>query len=319
MRILLEKCAYGLAPRLLFRFIIRLLPRETLPLGAIDLSVFQHLVFVTHARHARFGRDEVYLLLVKPEHMPKRLAPQLQLQVGKAMVPKILLGTSPFIGAGQFGGRAPFYHEHFYEKPQNIVKIVLKAVDLGVTGVQVLPFRPVFRALKDAERELREALTIVGTIGPEDPISNIRDFQAFNTVAMLVHGGITDRRGSREISGLLSRVHAAGCVAGLVTHRPLSTLEWLQKTDLDMDLIMVPFNKLGMFMDADPMRVAEAVKRLGKPVIGKKILAAGYLPPREALAYMAKSGCIDIVALGIASEEEAEETFTIATKAFSEM
>ena len=251
--------------------------------------------------------------------MPKRLDSQLQLQVGKARIPRILLGTSPFIGAGQFGDRAHFYYEHFYEKPENIVKIVLKAVDLGVTGVQVLPFRPVFKALKNVERELRERLTIVGTIGPNDPVSSIRDFQAFNTVAMLLHGEITDKRDLRKISELLNRIHAADCVAGLVTHKPLSTLSWLPETDLDIDLIMVPFNKLGMFMDAHPIRVAGAIKRVGKPIIGKKILAAGYLPPREALPYVAKSGCIDIVALGIASEEEAEETFAAAAKAFSQM
>jgi len=258
-------------------------------------------------------------LLVKPERLSKGLVSQLQFQVGKARIPRILLGTSPFLGAGQFGSRAQFYYEHFYKKPGNIVKIILKAVDLGVMGVQALPFRPVFRALKAVERELKERLTIVGTIGPDDPLSNIQDFQAFNTVAMLLHGEITDGKNSREILELLNKVHAADCLAGLVTHEPLSTLSWLLKTDLDIDLLMVPFNKLGMFMDADPMRIGETIKRLGKPVIGKKVLAAGYLPPKDALTYVAQSGCIDIVALGVASEQEAKETFTVAATAFSGM
>ena len=220
-------------------------------------------------------------MLVKPEHVPKGLVSQLQLQVGKARIPRILLGTSPFTGAGQFGSRAQFYYEHFYKKPKNIVKIILKAVDLGVTGVQALPFRPIFGALKAVERELKEGLTIVGTIGPDNPLSNIRDFQSLNTVAMLLHGEITDRRDSRKISELLNRVHAGGRLAGLVTHEPLSTLNWLQKADMDVDLLMLPFNRLGMFMDADPVRVAEAIKRVGKPVIGKKVLAAGYISPQD--------------------------------------
>jgi len=155
-------------------------------------------------------------LLVKPERVSKGLVSQLQLQVGKARIPRILLGTSPFVGAGQFGSRAQFYYNHFYQKPGNIVKLVLKAVDLGVTGIQALPFRPIFRALKAVERELKGSLNVVGTIGPDDPVSNIQDFQAFNTVAMLLHGEITDKRNSREISELLNKVHAAGCLAGLV-------------------------------------------------------------------------------------------------------
>jgi len=256
-------------------------------------------------------------LLVRPRIEPRRLVSQLQFQIGKAKIPRILLGTSPFIGAGQFGRRASFYYNYFYENPKNIVKVICKAVDLGVTGIQILPFRPIFEALKAVERELKERLTIVGTIGPDHPMRNIHDLQEFNTVAMLLHGEVTDRREPQKISELLNRVHASNCLAGLVTHRPLSTLNWLLETDLDIELLMLPFNQLGMFMDASPAKVAEAIKRVGKPVIGKKILAAGYLPPKDALTYVAQFGCIDMVALGVASEQEAKETFTAAAKAFS--
>ncbi|KPV63905.1 MAG: hypothetical protein AOA65_1151 [Candidatus Bathyarchaeota archaeon BA1] len=256
-------------------------------------------------------------MLIKPKIVPKHLISQLQLQVGKAKIPRILLGTSVFIGAGQFGRRAQLYYNFFYENPRNIVKIICKAVDLGVMGVQALPSLTIFGALKVVERELKERLTIVGTIGPDDPSNDIRDFQGFNTVAMLLHAEITDRRDPRKISELLNKVHAANCLAGLATHKPLSTLNWLLKNGLDIDLLMLPFNQLGMFMDASPVKVAGVIKRLGKPIIGKKVLAAGYLPPQDALTYVAQLGCIDVVALGIASEEEARETLSAATTAFS--
>lgn len=256
-------------------------------------------------------------MLAKPKTIPKSLIKQLQIQIGKARIPRILLGTSPFVGAGQFGSRAAFYYRHFYENPENIVKIVCKAVDLGVTGVQVLPLPRIFGALRAVEKEIGEKLTIVGTIGPEDPLGNVKDYQQFKTVAMLLHGQITDRRNTREISKLLNEVHAANCLAGLATHFPSSTLNWLIEANLDMDLVMLPFNRMGMFMDADPAKVAEAIRRLRKPIIGKKVLAAGYLPPKDALNYVAQQGCIDIVALGIASKKEAEETLTAAVTAFS--
>jgi len=258
-------------------------------------------------------------LLFPPKLVPKQLLSQLQLQIGKAKIPRILLGSSPFIGAGQFGSKASFYYSHFYRNPKNIAKIILKAVDLGVTGVQAFPYRPIFSALKAVERELKEKLTIVATIGLNNPLNDIRDFKELNTVAMLLHAEITDKRDLRKISELLNRVHAVGSLAGLATHKPFSTLNWLLEADIDVDLLMLPFNKLGMFMDADSVRVAEAIERLGKPVIGKKILGAGHLPPQDALSYVARMGCIDIVALGIASEREAEETFTAAATAFSGM
>jgi len=237
--------------------------------------------------------------------------------VGKARIPRILLGTSPFIGSGQFGRRAASYHDHFYKHPENIVKIILIAVDVGVTGVQALPSPPIFSALKAAERELRQNLTVVGTVGPDDPLDDIKDFQRFHTVAMLVHGEITDERRLQKVSELLNEIRAANCLAGLTTHKPFSTLNWLLKTELDVDLVMLPFNRLGMFMDSTPAKTAEAIRKLGKPVIGKKVLAAGYLSPKDALTYIAEHGCIQMAALGVASEKEAKETFAAAATAFS--
>jgi len=142
-------------------------------------------------------------LLARPRLSPKQLLAQFQLQVGKAKIPRILLGTFPFIGSGQFGSRAASYYEHFYGHPKNIVKIILAAVDLRVMDVQVLPFPPIFSALKAVQREIKQKLTVVGTIGPDDPSSDIHDFQRFNTAAMLVHGQITDKRDKQKILELL--------------------------------------------------------------------------------------------------------------------
>lgn len=256
-------------------------------------------------------------LLARPRPSPKQLMAKFQLQVGKARIPRILLGTSPFIGSGQFGSRAAFYYEHFYGHPENIAKIILAAVDLGVTGVQVLPFPPIFSALKAVEREIKQRLTIVGSVGPDDPLGNVHDFQRFNTVAMLVHGQLTDKRDRQKLSELLDEVHATNRLAGLATHEPFSTLKWLAKKNLDVDLLMLPFNRMGMFMDAPPAKIAEVVRKFAKPVIGKKVLAAGYLSPKDALAYVGQVGCLDAVALGVASEEEVKETFTEAVNIFS--
>ena len=255
-------------------------------------------------------------LLAKSKYALKGMILQLQLQVGKVRIPRILLGTSPFIGAGQFGAKAPFYRAHFYENPKNIAKLVHKAVELGITGIQLLPYPPIFRALEVVERDLGERLTVVGTVGPDEPQKDIEDLRRFNTVAMVLHGELTDRRDLGKTSDLLDEVHSAGCLAGIATHEPKPTLKWLMETKPHIDLLMLPFNRLGMFMDASPQEVAKAIERIHKPVIGKKVLAAGYLKPKEAMEYVARVGCIDAVALGVTSEREADETFGTAAKAF---
>jgi len=244
------------------------------------------------------------------------LTAQAQIQIQKAKIPRILLGTSPFIGAGQFGPRAYTYYSQFYEHPENIVKIISKSFDLGIRGIHLLPYPPVVEAVKSAERNLKLELNIFGTIRFESPESDIQVLQSLRATAMLIHGEITDLHKEKEINELLNQIRQAGSVAGIVTHKPYSTLQWLQKTELDPDIIMLPFNKLGKFMDSAPEKVLEAAQKLGKTLIGKKALAAGRLTPREGLEFVLQKG-IKIVAIGVASEAEANETFSIANELLS--
>jgi len=244
------------------------------------------------------------------------LTAQAQIQIQKAKIPRILLGTSPFIGAGQFGPRAYTYYSQFYEHPENIVKIISKSFDLGIRGIHLLPYPPVVEAVKSAERDLKLELNIVGTIRFEDPHGDLQVLQNLRATAILIHGEITDSHREREINELLNQIRQAGSIAGVVTHTPFSTLQWLQKTKLDPDIIMLPFNKRGMFMDSAPDRVLEVAQRLGKTLIGKKVLAAGGLTPREGLEFVFQKG-IKIVAVGVASETEANETFSIANELLS--
>jgi hypothetical protein len=238
---------------------------------------------------------------------------QAQLQIQKAKIPQILVGTSPFIGAGQFGVRAFLYYSRFYEHPANMVKIFSKAVDLGVRGVQLLPFPPVVEAIKSVERDLGLELTIVGSVRSNDPYGDIGILRDLRAAAMLLNGDLTDSHDTRKISELLNQIHQAGSLTGVVTHAPLFTLTWLQKTDLEIDMIMLPFNKLGKFMDSTPERVLEAARRINKPLIGMKVLAAGDLTPREGLEYVFQRG-LKVVAIGLASGKEAAETLSIANE-----
>jgi len=241
------------------------------------------------------------------------LTAQAQIQAQRAKIPRILLGTSPFIGAGQFGSRAFQYYCHFYEHPENIVKIIGKSTDLGVRGIHVLPYPPVVKAIKLAEHDLKLELSVLGTVRSEDPYGDIEILQGLRAVAMLIHGEITDSHNQNKINELLNQIRQVGSLAGIVTHAPFSTLEWVQKAGIDIDMIMIPFNKLGKFMDSTPEKVLEVALRTGRLLIGKKVLAAGRLGPREGLEYAFKNG-IKTVAVGIASESEAEETFSVATE-----
>ena len=55
----------------------------------------------------------------------------------------------------------------------------------------------------------------------------------------------------------------------------------------------------------------QLIKSLDKTVIVKKVLAAGILQPQEAFDYLKTVEFANIVAIGIASEAEAQETFSL--------
>jgi hypothetical protein len=63
--------------------------------------------------------------------------------------PGISLETSPFPGAGQFGSRAMAYYSKLYKKPENMVNIILKSLETGISGMQVVAYRPVVDAVPE--------------------------------------------------------------------------------------------------------------------------------------------------------------------------
>ena len=136
---------------------------------------------------------------------------------------------------------------------------------------------------------------------------------------MMIHGVTTDAGNWDFIESYLLKIRDEGAIPGLVTHMPFQTTQKLLKsTLLDLfDIYSVPINKLGYLMDCDMYGVDERleldnmIRMLDKIVMAKKILAAGVLKPEEAFNYLKTVDFTDIVALGIASETEAIETFKL--------
>lgn len=231
-------------------------------------------------------------------------------------IPRTLLGTSPFIGAGQFGHRARLYYLDLYKHPENILKIIKKSYEFGIRGIQLIPYEPVVDALRWAISDGCK-LNIIGTIrsGKED--WDIELLSELEASVMLLHADITDSLEWDFIREKLQAIKEKNAIAGLATHRPFRTSEKLLESPvLDLfDIYMVPINKFGYLMDSEDFGVLKRIKikelliKLGKKIIAKKVLAAGILKPEEAFDYLGALDYIDMVTVGIASEAEARETF----------
>jgi hypothetical protein len=89
--------------------------------------------------------------------------------------------------------------------------------------------------------------------------------------------------------------------------------EW--NMDLGQVIIATPFNKVGFQMNPSQRECEKALADLSDPtIIAISILAAGYLKPPEALAYIATLPNISGVVVGVSKEQHARETFKLLRK-----
>ncbi|NIN64263.1 MAG: hypothetical protein GTO63_06105 [Anaerolineae bacterium] len=232
--------------------------------------------------------------------------------VGDQEVPAVMLGTSPFIGAGQFGKKAEFYYNRFFLQPENIIDIVVRAVELGVNAVQVIAYHQVLEAVHEAAKRTRTELFLMGTVGLGSIEREIRMVLDVGAQGVLVHGSLADRDMPFACQHL-AKLREQGLVTGIATHRPGMTIPRVEEME-EVALILSPFNKLGRFMDPSVDSTLQAIESTSKPIIAMKPLAAGRLSPQEGLAYL--PGKVAGVAVGIASVKEAEETFAVAKRYF---
>ncbi|WP_457614692.1 hypothetical protein [Methanopyrus sp.] len=226
------------------------------------------------------------------------------------MIPRIMVGTSPFLGAGQFGHRAILYRRTFYHRPENIVALLeYCAEELGVTGVQALADPVIIGALRDVDPDL-EVVAVVGLRNLEEELETLEDL---NLSAVLLHARCVDGKDVEEVSVRLDELRSRLDVSvGIATHRPDETLpKWEDKKTAEV--YMVPLNPIGAFM-GDQETVEGTLARTDRTVIAKKVLAAGSLSPEEGIPYASRYA--DAVTVGITEKREAEETLRVAKKYF---
>ncbi|MBC7100199.1 hypothetical protein [Methanothermobacter tenebrarum] len=233
-------------------------------------------------------------------------------------IPCTSLGTAPFAGLAYFGHRSRLYQIDLYNNPDNIQRIIKRSYDLGVRAIQLIPEPPVIKALTGAVESGLD-FTIIGTIRAGRFQEDLKLLLDLDADAMLLDEEYTDKLETWELADLLNSINDLGIVCGLITAFPRNTTMKLLASDiLDLfDIYMIPLNKLGYMMDfpsflEDERReLKEMILDTGKFIMAHKVLAAGILKPDEAFKFLESVDYIDMVSIGVASIEEAEETFTL--------
>ncbi|HDI75441.1 MAG TPA: hypothetical protein ENF55_05740 [Thermoprotei archaeon] len=239
--------------------------------------------------------------------------PEIYLKKG-VKVPRVLVGSSPFIAAGQFGFKSYDYYHRFVLNPGNIVKILEYCFKKGAIRVQLLTYSFIARAVKEASRRTGVKPIIVATLMPDD--ENSLDWVLkLDSAITLVHASIVDTHDLEKILNQIDLLKEHGLEYGLVTHEPLRTVPFIKKHRLT-EVLMAPVNKQGIFM-GDRDKVLALYRDSGLSIVGKKVLGAGRIPVKEALEYVFSLDFVKSVAVGIASIREAEETLSTACSILS--
>lgn len=231
------------------------------------------------------------------------------LEIKGRRIPRLWLGTSPFIGAGQFGKLCHHYYRNFYLQPENMVEIMTKAAELE-WGIQPFALPNVIAALQKLRENYPQA-SLLFICGMQDFEEELKTAVKVGATAVGIHAMITDSNSAEELRSYVSKIKAAHLLSGFATHNPARTLGEIEKTEADF--VLVPVNKTWRLMGSNPQLVPELIKNYPKIVIAKKILAAGTLQPAEALQYIVELG-IKAICIGITAVEQMTEIQDILAK-----
>jgi hypothetical protein len=222
-------------------------------------------------------------------------------------LPKLMLGTSPFIGAGQFDSKSLDYRRQFFDNPDNMTRLFVQSASLGVKAVQLVGYQPLVAALMKAEK-ISGNFFVAVTIPRGDFATNLDLVSPLEPEFVSVHAQFCDENDSR-LSEWIDMIRNSGANPAASTHSPGSTIPVLD--EMGFEAYLAPLNTVGYGMEPDIESTLKALERTRKKVIAIKPLAAGKVSPeRSVFEYIYRYA--DSIAVGITSENEMEETYSAA-------
>lgn len=249
-------------------------------------------------------------------------------RVGPLELSRVVCGSNPFNARSHFSAaRDAEYAARF--TAEAVDRVLRRALDLGLNAYENSASERAWDAVERVRRATGRTLHFVGstrideTSGMKSLDQKLRFLLDRKAEVCIIHAQHAEKhwRGD-EIPGLarmLEEIHAHGLLAGVSAHR-IATVELCERKGYAIDAYLFPINATGFVYPGydggeTPEQRAELVRAIPKPFILMKTLAAGRIPPGEALQFVAESiKPTDLVSIGVGSVEELEETVQIAGK-----
>lgn len=235
---------------------------------------------------------------------------------------EVILGSSPFTFAPQFGHRTRLYELDFKDQPDNIAEIMDKAYELGVNEFLLKSSDDVEKAL-DLSLSRGNDWSVIGMTNTDDYDSDMALFEKYNTTMVMLDGFFVDKCIEDEDFDLVSKylcdIRSRDYVPSIETRIPFKHLPIIEESSFldDFDVIMFPLNFYGYMMDCNFLnkdnknKIKDIMGRLDKKIIANRTLATGILKPNEAYDFIKNIDYLDAVCVGLAKVSEAEETLNV--------
>jgi hypothetical protein len=218
------------------------------------------------------------------------------MKLGELEVPRLLLGGNPLSGFSHAGPeRTGAMLDYF--TTENAKKLLRRCEECGVAAAALRADNHVVRLLREHWNEGGTITWVAQTQSGMDPVRTISHAAHFGAKAIYLHGGTIEEyfeRGQKqEVRRQLEAIRELGLPAGVASHYPPYLLE-IEEAGWPVDFYMVCMyhiegyrGKLGVdqdekFIPEHRPRALEAIRKLSKPCLAYKILAAGRLDPRVA-------------------------------------
>ena len=232
-------------------------------------------------------------------------------------IPALMCGTSPFIGAGQFGMKALEYRKKFFDFPERMAEIFVEFGRLGMPGAHLIGYPTILEAAEITRSEGEFIYTGTNTPG-RATIESIHQLGKVECEIIFVHGMFVDDFNIPIIQKLVGEIENVGAIPGFATHEPTRTLPKIieHKESLGAKALLVPVNPLGYAMDNNVNETVELMEKCGLDIVAMKPLAAGRIPPEEGFKFALTQPNIKAVTVGISSKDQVESTVSAFMSVF---
>ena len=228
-------------------------------------------------------------------------------------LPILIHGTSPFVGAAQFGTRAEKYHKRFYQNPSLIAQFFVYFSSKCYPCVHITADPPIVEAM-----EIASEVASINAIATVENEIDLELIARFDPLIVFLHASVTDRADVNRIKDFAKACNDLSYIPAIATHNPGETLPLIDEIE-EVRAYMVPINPLGLLMspsfDSALIAIENARKR-DKYIFGMKTLAGGRINPYKGFPFALNYA--HAIVVGFTELEEIDEACSLIQKIVEE-